>query len=105
MGKNDRKILLPESRPPLPLSKDLCCIVTFVKKICDVLESQTSNSVRKLQSTAVNYFNKILLTFVFMPDNIFGFERDIYCVSESTTPLAVNVIRSGGGSTEPMISK
>ena len=29
--------------------------------------------------------------------DIFGFERDYYCVSEGTASLTVNVVRSGGG--------
>ena len=45
-----------------------------------------------------------LLTFVFMI-GVFGFERDYYCVTESTTPLTVNVLRSGTGTPASTISK
>ena len=36
---------------------------------------------------------------------VFKFEREFYCVIESTTPLTVNVVREGPGTEAPTISK
>ena len=51
---------------------------------------------------ACSVFMNALTMFI---AGVFKFEREFYCVTESTTPLIVNVVRDGLGTEAPTISK